>query len=143
MNSLLALLREHESAVEADLAALGIDYRDRWRRDEMGRPLLTLRRVCVLALRHAPLDGNVAIAVNGGKIPWRREHHQLDDLRLVVEAANTDSKKHKAKPHPDRPDAREHKAEKRARDPRHQAKRAAALRRKRERQRAIEAGEIL
>lgn len=46
MSGFLRLLREHEEAVEADLARYyHVDYRDRWRRDAAGRRLLTLRMI--------------------------------------------------------------------------------------------------
>ena len=44
---LLPLIRRHEDAVEQDLAAIGIDYRDRWRRGG-GSSQLTIRRLLVL-----------------------------------------------------------------------------------------------
>lgn len=44
---LLPLIRRHEDAVEQDLAAIGIDYRDRWR-EGGGRSQMTIRRLLVL-----------------------------------------------------------------------------------------------
>jgi hypothetical protein len=125
--------------VEADLQRFyGIDYRDRWLPDRRRR--LTLRRIAVLVLRHPPLDGAVARVLNDDRVPWRLEHHLLDDIRLVIEAVNTDPKKHKPKPAPDRPDG---KAAKPRRDsPERRRKLAAARLRARERRRAKAAGEL-
>lgn len=54
MRGLLVLLREHEQAVEADLARYyRIDYRDRWRFDEDGNRKLTLRMIKV-RLKYLP-----------------------------------------------------------------------------------------
>ena len=44
---LFPLIRQHEDAVEQDLAAIGIDYRDRWRPGG-GPSRLTIRRLLVL-----------------------------------------------------------------------------------------------
>lgn len=44
---LLPLIREYEDAVEMDLAAIGIDYRDRWR-EGGGVSRLTTRRLLLL-----------------------------------------------------------------------------------------------
>jgi len=126
--------------VEADLQRFyGIDYRDRWHPDRRRR--LTLRRIAVLILRHPPVDGNVARALNGGRSVWRLEHHQLDDLRMVIEAVMTDRKKHKPRPNPDRPDGKA--AARRKRDtPQRRRKLADARRRARERRARKEAGEL-
>lgn len=45
--------------MEADLQSLGVDYRDRFRAGPGGWPLLTLRRIAVLAFRHPVRDGHV------------------------------------------------------------------------------------
>ncbi len=87
--------------MEADLQRFyGIDYRDRWHADPRQR--LTLRRLCVLILRNPPPEGWVARRLLGGSV-WTLTNHQLDDLRLTLEALLTDSKKHKPKPDPNRP----------------------------------------
>lgn len=125
--------------MEADLQRFyGIDYRDRWHPDRRRR--LTLRRICVLTLRHPPLDGNVARVINGGHTPWQLEHHLLDDIRLVVEAVMTD-KKHKPKPAEGRPTTATVRQAHRD-SPERARKLADARRRSRERRRAREAGEL-
>jgi hypothetical protein len=126
--------------VEADLQRFyGIDYRDRWHPDRRRR--LTLRRIAVLVLQHPPLDGNVVMALNGGEPLWRREHHLLDDIRVVIEAVLTD-KKHQAKPAPGRPTAETARRLRRDADPDRRKKIADARRRSRDRRRAREAGEL-
>src|SRR5690606_39867100 len=77
--------------------------------------------------------------LNGGRSVWRLEHHQLDDLRMVIEAVMTDRKKHKPRPNPDRPDGKA--AARRKRDtPQRRRKLADARRRARERRARKEAG---
>lgn len=64
--------------MEADLARwYHIDYRDRWRYDESGRPLLPLRRLKVL-VEHLPSESAVA-AVSGTK-GWGTTELLLSDL---------------------------------------------------------------
>lgn len=65
---LLATLDARTDAVEATLAEMGVDYRDRWRFDADGRRLLTLRQVN-LRLAYAPYDCALAIAQNDGRRP--------------------------------------------------------------------------
>lgn len=140
MKGLLRLLREHEWAVEADLQRFfGLDYRDRWRLDERGRPRLTLRRIAVLLLRHPPLEGAVAWLINDQRTPWRREHHQLDDLRLLIWSVFAEKG---AKPpiDPDRPTGQRKGRDRN--DPERLRKLADARRRAAERRRLIAAGEI-
>jgi len=101
---------------------------------------LTLRRIAVLILRHPPLDGNVARILNDGKAVWRLEHHQLDDLRLVIESVMTDPKKHTPKPNPDRPGVARNRRKRIT--PERRRKLADARRRARERRARKEAGEL-
>jgi hypothetical protein len=54
--------------VEATLQTLGLDYRDRYRRDDTGQRQLTLRQIHV-QLSHARYDSPLAIAKNGGRRP--------------------------------------------------------------------------
>lgn len=70
--------------MEAALADRGVDYRDRWRDDPAtGRPVLTLRRICVLVLRHMPDGSPVAQAVAGYR-PVSRIEEIVDDTRRVL-----------------------------------------------------------
>lgn len=79
MTGLLRLLREHPDAVEADLARYyQLDWRDRWRTDGAGRPLLGLRRLAVL-VRHLPSDSATVTAVTGEE-GWTRDQVLLTDL---------------------------------------------------------------
>lgn len=99
----------------------GVDYRDRWRGG------LTLRRIWVL-LRHLPADSPLVRELSPPS--WSITDHLLDDIRMVLTASD----KNPPKPHPARP-----LGERRQLDPK---RIAAGLRRRAERQRAIEAGEI-
>lgn len=119
--------------MEADLARFyGVDYRDRWRRDEDGRRRLTLRRLHVL-VTHLPLESVTVALVKG--TPWTRTEHLLDDLRMTVELTIPKKKRTKPKPHPDR------KSTKHV-DPARRRKLQSARARARERRRKIDAGEI-
>lgn len=65
--------------MEADLQRFyGIDYRDRWRTGENGRPLLTLRRLEVL-LEHLPAESALVAAVLPDA-PWSRTERLMADL---------------------------------------------------------------
>lgn len=100
---LLRLLREHADVVEADLQRFyQVDYRDRWRKDEHGRPLLTVRRLYVLLL-HLPSTSALADLQRNGKPDWSLEAHLLDDIRMTLQ--HTD-KKRPPQPHPARPRGR-------------------------------------
>lgn len=126
MTGLLALLREHEGAVEADLQMhCGVDYRDRWRRDEHGRRRLTLRRIAVL-VRALPPSSTVATAL--GQPGWSIGDYLLAD---VFHAQS-------GKAHPSRPRSSAVQAP----TPDRARKIAGARRRRARRQQAIEAGEI-
>lgn len=84
------MLREHPDAVEADLSRFyGIDIRDRWLTDALGRPRLTLRMM-VVRLRHLPLDSAVSQCENEGEKPWERVEHQLDEIRRHLAALGGD-----------------------------------------------------
>lgn len=74
---LLATLRHRGDAVEATLGDLGLDYRDRWRFDELGQRRLTLRQIHV-RLEHAPRTSALSVAMNDGK-----ELHSNTDLLLM------------------------------------------------------------
>lgn len=90
--------------MEADLARYyQRDYRDRWRKDERGRSLLTLRQIDVL-IRHLPMDSAV-VRTYEGWTHWRLEHALLDDIRMTVQASIPAKKAPKIQPHPDRPKA--------------------------------------
>lgn len=66
--------------MEADLQRFyGVDYRDRWRPDEHGRPRLTLRRLHVL-VAHLPPDSATAAVVGDGEPGWSRSDVLLTDL---------------------------------------------------------------
>ena len=108
--------------MEADLQAhYGIDYRDRWRGD------LTLRRLFVL-ISHLPPTSNVAAIPRGGRPHWSIEAHLLDNLRMV----QTGTKEKPAEPHPLRFEPKRLPA----------SRIADGQRRRAERLRLIEAGEI-
>lgn len=119
--------------MEADLIRFyGVDYRDRWRYSG-GIRRLTLRRLWVL-VRFLPEESAVARIGRNGAAVWSVEAHLLDDIRMAL----TGTKKKPAKPHSERPQPLKHKAA--------SGKRRRALadgrERQRERQRAIDAGEI-
>ena len=110
--------------MEVDLSRYHqIDYRDRWRFDENGRRKLTLRMIAV-RVKHLPADSATAIATGG--TGWTLTDHLLAD---VFHAAG-------GNPHPWKP------KQDKGSDPAHQKAKQAAKGRQRERQRAIDAGEI-
>lgn len=75
---LLLELQHFPAAIEATLADMGEDYRDRWR-FQAGRRLLTLRRIHV-RLSHAPYDCALTIARRDGKRPHSPEQLALMDV---------------------------------------------------------------
>jgi len=124
MRGLLRLIREHPDAVESDLSQYhGLDYRDRWQFGPDGRRLLTLRMIAV-RVRYLPLDSACAVASGGSG--WRTEHYLAAHLFQA-----TTGKAHPALP----------KSSPIANPAREKALRAGRAR-ARERQRAIDAGEI-
>lgn len=71
--------------MEAALADRGVDYRDRWRVDPVtGRPVLTLRRIAVLTLRHIP-DHSPLMEEWLGYRPVTRLEGMVDDVRRAVQ----------------------------------------------------------
>lgn len=100
MIGLLRRLDDLEDDVEADLQDhYGIDYRDRFRTDPAtGRPMLTLRRLCVLVTQ-IPADQSRTAAASLGYWPWSREASLLDDIRRTQLATHGVKD---PKPHPDR-----------------------------------------
>ncbi len=123
----MRLIRDHPDAVEADLQIRcnGVDYRDRWRFDANGRRLLTIRRIGVL-LRGLPPDSETARAE--GSSGFTNTEILLMDLWQMQTTTG--------EPHPLRPKGSK------AVDPEHEKRVRAAKVRARERQRAIDAGEI-
>ena len=78
MRGLLRLIREHPDAVESDLSQYHhIDYRDRWRFDPDGRRRLTLRMIAV-RVRYLPPDS--ASATTSGGSGWTVADYLLADL---------------------------------------------------------------
>lgn len=119
--------------MEADLARFyGVDYRDRWRRDQRGRRVLTLRRLRVL-IRHLPEESALALAERDGKPHWSVEAHLIDDLRMSL----TGTKAHPAQRHPARP-----KPLPKPTTPERHRRIAAARRRAADRRRRIESGDL-
>lgn len=86
-----------------------------------------------MRLAHLPPDSAVAALERDGKPPWTMTDYLLDDQRMHFEAVNS-KKGHQPKPHPLRPTGAERRL-----DPQ---RLAAGRRRRVERARAIEAGEI-
>lgn len=114
--------------MEADLARFyNVDYRDRWRIGEHGRPRLTLRRLNAL-VRHLPMDAALVRVENDGAQPWSRVEHLLDELRRHLAALGGD-KKPKADPG--------RKVGQVTRSPEFEKKRAAARARERVRQQRL------
>lgn len=110
--------------MEADLSQYHhIDYRDRWRFDAKGHRRLTLRMILV-RVRSLPADSAVVVALGG--TGWRLEHYLAADQFHA-----TTGERHPS--YPELPDAI---------DPARDKRLKAALVRKRERERAIAAGEI-
>lgn len=102
----------------------GVDYRDRWRFDENGNRKLTLRRIGVLVRRLPP---NSAVAVALGGSGWTLG----DYLTASIWQAFT------GQPHPAVP------VTDKSEDPIRKAKFADAQERAKERQRKIDAKEIV
>ena len=124
MRGLLRLLREYPDAVESDLSQYyRIDYRDRWRFGPDGRRLLTLRMIAA-RVRYLPPDA--ACVTESGGSGWHIGDYLLADL-FYATAGHA---------HPALPTS----------SPIASPERKKALRagraRARERQRAIDAGEI-
>lgn len=70
---LLRYLDRYEAEVESDLRARwGLDYGDRWRLDDRGRPALTLRRIWACIRRSLPTSA-LAVADNGGREVWTEQ----------------------------------------------------------------------
>jgi hypothetical protein len=84
-------LQEWPEAVEATLAGLGFDYRDRYR-FQAGRRQLTFRQIHV-HLTYAPYDSPLAIAKNKGRRPHSDAALAIFDLYSEMFG----------KPHPSRP----------------------------------------
>ena len=110
--------------MESDLSRFHhIDYRDRWRFDSEGRRKLTLRMIAV-RVKHLPSDSATAIATGGNG--WTLADHLLADVYQATSG----------NPHPWKP------KQDKGSDPAHEKAKRAARARVRERQRAIDAGEI-
>ena len=77
-------------------------------------------------------------ALRDGRPHWSMESQLLDDLRMTLEAVNTEKGKPKPKPHPDRRQAKRRPAD----SPERARKLAAARRRARQRRQRVSAGEI-
>lgn len=95
--------------MEADLSAYHhLDYRDRWRYEEVLRPdgsKAILRklstRMIYVRLRHGmPPESALGIHFNEGKWPWRLTDHLLADLWFLH---RQELEGRKAKDHPSRP----------------------------------------
>lgn len=111
---LLAVLEQYPDAVEATLAELGIDYRDRWRFDETGRRRLTLRQLHV-RLSYCEPDSPLGIAQNGGTRPFNGTEILLMDVFEVLAR----------KRHPSRPMSAEALAARASKEENLEAERAA------------------
>ncbi|NEW27244.1 hypothetical protein [Nocardia cyriacigeorgica] len=113
LTTLLALIRDHEDQLEADLAhhCNGLRYTDRWRYDEHGVPLLTLREIWV-RIQQLPGDSELVMLGNDGRPRWSDADFLLSDIVHVLSG----------KPHPARPKPRKRERE---------TPRRAALRRRR------------
>lgn len=131
MIALLRLLREHEQAVEADFARFyHLDYRDRWRFDEHGRRLLTLRMIRA-RVRHLPPDSATGRATGIEQHGWTVGDYLLADVFNALTG-----KKHPARPKASKSASRSVPTRQRA------EKLAAARRRKRRREEQLANGEI-
>ncbi|MFD3431160.1 hypothetical protein [Nocardia fluminea] len=100
LTTLLRLLREVPDKVERDLSRFHhVRYSDRWRYDDAGVPLLTLREIWV---RIVDLPGDSAIAVheNGGSPRWGIAEYLLADIWAALSG----------QPHAARPKSVAHKA---------------------------------
>lgn len=132
MRALYRLLAEHEEAVEADLSRYHHrEYTDRWRLDERGRPLLTLREIRV-RLRYLPPQSATGQAL-GLDTGWRVGDYLLADVYHALTG-----KKHPAKPNPKKSTG----AGASRQTPARAAKLAAARRRKVAREAQIARGEL-
>jgi hypothetical protein len=78
---LLALIREHGDAIEADLAFRGFDLLDMW------RGTLSPRRVDVL-VRGLPPDSATRMAMNDREPLWSRTDYILADVFDAVQGTN-------------------------------------------------------
>ena len=76
---------EGRAAIEADLSLhYGLDLRDHYRRDDDGRPLLTLRQIMV-RLRHLPWDSAYRhLGARPTARFWTAEAEVLDEQRRMT-----------------------------------------------------------
>lgn len=81
---LLRAIREHEDEVEADFARFypGIDYRDRYRRNQQGRPRLSVRRLLLLVDRLPPESWFASEMAE--RYPLSREQAALYDVYAAL-----------------------------------------------------------
>lgn len=83
--------------MEADLSRYHqLDYRDRWRFDELGRRRLTLRMISV-RVRTLPAGSALRTALNDGRPEWGDTEYLLAD---VWQASAGSKKPHPARPKP-------------------------------------------
>jgi len=80
---LLYILATYPDAVEAGLAEVGIDYRDRWHFDGDGRRRLTLRQICVRLTYLKPTNA-LSIAMNDGRAPYSATELLLMDVYEAI-----------------------------------------------------------
>lgn len=91
----MGLVREHEDQLEADLSQYhGIRYTDRWRYDERGVPLLTLREIWV-RIQQLPPTAELVLIANDGRPRWTDTDYLLSDIVHVLSG-----KQHPARPKP-------------------------------------------
>ncbi|MBB5915277.1 uncharacterized protein YdaU (DUF1376 family) [Nocardia transvalensis] len=82
LSVLLSIIEYREIALEADLRKLGIRYSDRWRFDEHGQRLLTLREIWA-SIQYLDDRAALTIAANNGKPRWGYTEYLLADLFTV------------------------------------------------------------
>ncbi|WP_306358852.1 MULTISPECIES: hypothetical protein [unclassified Nocardia] len=121
---MLRIIRDHEDALEADLSQHHrIRYTDRWRRDERGVPLLTLREIWV-RIQQLPPTARLVMLGNGGRPRWTDADYLLSDIAGILAG----------RPHPARPKPQTAPAGRET--PRRAALRQRRIRAKREREAA-------
>jgi hypothetical protein len=95
LTALLRIVGKHEGALEADLSQHHhLRYTDRWRRDQAGVPLLTLREIWV-RIQELPPTARLVVLGNGGRPRWTDADYLLADIAGILAG-----REHPARPKP-------------------------------------------
>lgn len=97
IQGLIKLLREHESAIEADLIPLGLRLRD------VGNPEFTYHDLYIICA-NSSRDSALARSIHGDALNWDLNAHllasQLDALNILIWMKTKDGQKNRNRPKP-------------------------------------------